>query len=178
MPFLQKSVANRMLDLIRYFEQSLSKESGYDEQKPAFSWGTVEKETVAKTFLSLCTRVQDKLATEARLVEMEAPVYILGQLLIFHPELSHVTCEMTLSPLSPTHTCAHTHIQVTFMAISRTLFALRKCCGGWAPSSLRPLSSSSGTTLTGDHMALRYPQYSTPWHDMAQCVRVAKLQQV
>ena len=77
---LQKSVANRMLDLIRYFEQSLSKESGFDEQKPAFSWGTVEKETVAKTFLSLCTRVQDHLATESRLVEMEAPVYILGQL--------------------------------------------------------------------------------------------------
>lgn len=76
---LQKSVANRMLDLIRYFEQSLSKGSGFDEEKPAFTWGTVEKETVAKTFLSLCTRVQDQLVTEARLVEMEAPVYILGQ---------------------------------------------------------------------------------------------------
>ena len=76
---LQKSVANRMLDLIRYFEQSFSKESGFDEEKPAFTWGTVEKETVATTFLSLCTRVQDQLVTEARLVEMEAPVYILGQ---------------------------------------------------------------------------------------------------
>lgn len=91
MPVLQKSVANRMLGLIRYFEQSLSKESGYDEQKPAFSWGTVEMETVAKTFLSLCTRVQDQLATEARLVEMEAPVYILGQLLIFSSTI--VSCD-------------------------------------------------------------------------------------
>lgn len=77
---LQKSVANKMLGLIRYFEQSLSKESVYEEQKPAYSWGTVERETVAKTFLSLCTRVQDLLAAEARLVEMESPVYILGQL--------------------------------------------------------------------------------------------------
>ena len=77
---LQKSVANKMLGLIRYFEQSLSKESVYEEEKPAYSWGSVEKETVAKTFLSLCTRVQDLLAAEARLVEMESPVYILGQL--------------------------------------------------------------------------------------------------
>ena len=66
-----------MLGMLRYFEQSLSQASGHDEEKAALSWGAVE-ESVGSTFLKLCTRVQDILAQEDRLVQMKSPVYVLG----------------------------------------------------------------------------------------------------
>ena len=75
---LQKSSANQMLGMLRYFEQNLSPENSHEEEKAALSWGTVSMEDVAKKFLALCSRVQDILAQEERLVHLEPPVYVLG----------------------------------------------------------------------------------------------------
>ena len=56
------------------------------------------------------------------------------------------------------YVCTHMymHMQVTFMAISRTSFALRRCCGEWVPCSHQPHFSSWEIMLTGEHMVLRY----------------------
>ena len=67
-----------MLGLIRYFEQSLAKENGQDEDKRSYNWGNVELPMVAKTFMNMCTLVQDILASEDRLVDVPSPAYVLG----------------------------------------------------------------------------------------------------
>jgi hypothetical protein len=97
--FDPKSSANQMLGMLRYFEQNLSQENSHEEEKAALSWGTVSMEDVAKKFLALCSRVQDILAQEERLVHLEPPVYVLGDFHGNFPDL--VRFEKVLWRLGP-----------------------------------------------------------------------------
>lgn len=73
-------------------------------------------------------------------------------------EMTFPSCNVHVHVCAYTYsyTYMHMHTQVIFMAISRTSFALRRCYGEWAPCSRQPLSSSWETTLTEEHMGLRY----------------------
>ena len=66
-----------MLNGLRYFEHAL-KNDGRGHEKEAFSWGAVEKSSVARCFVDLCARVGNIFSSEPRLLEVSSPVYVLG----------------------------------------------------------------------------------------------------
>jgi len=50
-----------------------------DRAKPAFDWHTVSMENFGQTFLRLCSLILDIFRHEPRMLELEDPVYLLGE---------------------------------------------------------------------------------------------------
>ncbi|KAF5299422.1 hypothetical protein FQA39_LY11568 [Lamprigera yunnana] len=86
--FVQTSLPNEILTSLRYLIQ------GNKNLKPppknameknnngnaSYSWGKLDSTHFAKNFILICEQVKDILKGEARMVEIQAPVYILGDL--------------------------------------------------------------------------------------------------
>ena len=70
-----------MLSGLRYFEHAL-KDNGRGKPKPSFSWGAVDMASVARCFQQLCIKAVDVFQSEPRLLEVNSPTYVLGELLI------------------------------------------------------------------------------------------------
>ena len=77
--FNQESQPNEMLNGLRYFERMIPRDNkgGY-VPKPAFDWGEVDRNSLAKCIVGLCTQAREIMMNEPRLLELSAPVYILG----------------------------------------------------------------------------------------------------
>ena len=69
-----------MLSGLRYFEHAL-KDNGRGKPKPSFSWGAVDMGSVARCFQQLCVKAVDVFQSEPRLLEVNSPTYVLGELL-------------------------------------------------------------------------------------------------
>ena len=76
----QTSKSNEMLSGLRYFEHAL-KDNGRGKPKPSFSWGAVDMASVARCFQQLCIKAVDVFQSEPRLLEVNSPTYVLGELL-------------------------------------------------------------------------------------------------
>ena len=74
----QQSKSNEMLSGLRYFEHTL-RDNGRGQPKPAFSWGAVDMESVARCFMDLCSKAVDIFSSEPRLLEVKSPTYVLGE---------------------------------------------------------------------------------------------------
>jgi diadenosine tetraphosphatase ApaH/serine/threonine PP2A family protein phosphatase len=103
--FNQESQPNEMLNGLRYFERAIPRDNkgGY-AAKPAFDWGEVDRGSLAKCIIGLCTQARELLMSEPRLIELSAPVYILGDI---HGNFPDLTCfEKALWRLGPVLTPA------------------------------------------------------------------------
>ncbi len=78
----QTSKSNEMLSGLRYFEHAL-KDNGRGKPKPSFSWGAVDMGSVARCFQQLCVKAVDVFQSEPRLLEVNSPTYVLGELVTF-----------------------------------------------------------------------------------------------
>ncbi len=93
-PFLNKqsSKSNEMLSGLRYFEHAL-RDDGRGKSKGAFSWGAIDMTSVARCFLNICLKAINVCSSEPRLLEVNSPCYVLGELIV----LLRVNCTMYLN---------------------------------------------------------------------------------
>ena len=69
-----------MLTGLRYFERPVKSSVSGIKPKEAMSWGIVDMEALAKCILVICQQMLEIVAEEPRLVKLESPTYILGNL--------------------------------------------------------------------------------------------------
>jgi len=87
--FNMNTPANEMLTGLRYFERPIKINTHGAHEKGAFSWGVVDMEALAKCILVICQQLLDIVLDEPRLVVLESPTYILGDL---HGNFSDLVC--------------------------------------------------------------------------------------
>ncbi|CAB4012802.1 Serine threonine- phosphatase BSU1, partial [Paramuricea clavata] len=78
--FNEKSIPNEMLFGLRYFERPINNSPGGNSSKEAFSWGEVDMNSFAKCILSTCHSLREILTNEPRLLKIDSPTYILGDI--------------------------------------------------------------------------------------------------
>lgn len=101
--FDKSSKSNEMLSGLRYFEHAL-RDDGRGKPKGAFSWGAIDMTSVARCFLNLCSQAVDVCASESRLIEVNSPCYVLGDL---HGNFHDLVCfEKVLWRMGPVLTPA------------------------------------------------------------------------
>ena len=70
-----------MLSGLRYFEHAL-RDDGRGKAKGAFSWGAIDMSSVARCFLNICQKAINVCSSESRLLEVNSPCYVLGELIV------------------------------------------------------------------------------------------------
>ncbi|XP_031568704.1 uncharacterized protein LOC116303319 isoform X2 [Actinia tenebrosa] len=80
--FNKQSDANQMLAALRYFERAIKPKVmvQHPQGKPDFSWGAVEMIVLGNCLLSLCQNVKQIFMNEPRLIRIQSPVYVLGDI--------------------------------------------------------------------------------------------------
>ena len=69
-----------MLTGLRYFERPIKLNTMGVTEKRAFSWGVVNMEALAKCIIVICQQLLEIVLGEQRLVTLESPTYILGNI--------------------------------------------------------------------------------------------------
>lgn len=73
-----------MLQGLSYFEHIIKRDSNQNRTpKEAFSWGSTDRDSLARCILSICHTAYDIISKEPRLIHVTAPAYVLGLLLKF-----------------------------------------------------------------------------------------------
>ena len=73
-----------MLTGLRYFERPVKLNTMGVNEKRAFSWGVVDMEALAKCIIVICKQLLEIVLAEQRLVTLESPTYILGNIYSFY----------------------------------------------------------------------------------------------
>lgn len=73
------SEANEMLRGLRYFERGYQSKDPKLKDKMPYSWGPVDMRTVASALIDLCKEVRAIFMQEPRLLKLNAPTYVLGE---------------------------------------------------------------------------------------------------
>ncbi|KAI3378771.1 hypothetical protein SNEBB_010406 [Seison nebaliae] len=95
--FNQKSHHHEMIAGLRYFERTIREPTG--AVKKAYEWGKVDKTAMAKCLLTLCKDVTKVFKAEPRVLRVNAPAYVLGDL---HGNFHDLLCfEKALWRLGP-----------------------------------------------------------------------------
>nr|XP_053626729.1 uncharacterized protein LOC128684523 isoform X2 [Cherax quadricarinatus] len=90
--FNLKSLPNEMVAALRFFEHER-------KDKPSLNWGEVDMIKLGQYIISLCSATKELLESEPRLLKLEAPCYILGDL---HGNYQDLVCfEKTLWRVGP-----------------------------------------------------------------------------
>eukprot|EP00795_Rhopilema_esculentum_P015161 gene15161-6353_t len=87
--FNMNTPANEMLTGLKYFERPIKVNSAGVNPKSAFTWGVVDMDALARCILVICQQVLDIVSIEPRLVKLESPTYILGDV---HGNFSDLVC--------------------------------------------------------------------------------------
>nr|XP_022916250.1 uncharacterized protein LOC111426117 [Onthophagus taurus] len=77
--FNQESASNELLKSLRYLHQ-LNKQKTYSKGKSSFTWGLLDAAVFAKHLMGVCEQVQGMIKAEPRLLELQSPIYVMGDL--------------------------------------------------------------------------------------------------
>ncbi|KAJ8965146.1 hypothetical protein NQ314_004371 [Rhamnusium bicolor] len=72
--FSQRSISNELLKGLRYLT-SINKTK---DPKAVYTWGQLDPNTYGRNLIAVCSQVKDILKTESRLLELNSPMYIMG----------------------------------------------------------------------------------------------------
>ncbi|XP_032239117.2 uncharacterized protein LOC116618970 [Nematostella vectensis] len=80
--FNKQSDANQMLAALRYFERPIKSSAAtkLGAGKEGFAWGVVEMGALANCLLSVCRSLREVVMEEPRMLRVQSPVYVLGDL--------------------------------------------------------------------------------------------------
>ncbi|XP_076250134.1 uncharacterized protein LOC143189981 [Rhynchophorus ferrugineus] len=74
--FSQRSVSNEVLKGLRY----LTTINNIKDSKTSYTWGQLDLTTFARNLIQVCNQVREIFKNESRLLELNSPVYIMGDL--------------------------------------------------------------------------------------------------
>lgn len=80
--FAQNGKVKEMLNALKYFEGGINSDTDPNNvvaSKAQFTWGDVDRSALGGCFIIICGLVKDILMQEPRLLEVESPTYILGE---------------------------------------------------------------------------------------------------